>query len=70
MTKSTALLMSHFTDKKGPVMGRGDIRSRKGKIFAKSFGNRRPHPHNRKNKGAAQRSPTRVLSVSPDRQRT
>jgi ribosomal small subunit protein bTHX len=37
-------------------MGRGDIRTRKGKIFAKSFGNRRPAPHDRKNKGAAPRT--------------
>lgn len=31
-------------------MARGDQRSRKGKIGAKSFGKTRPRHHNRKNK--------------------
>ena len=34
-------------------MGRGDKSSRKGKIAAGSFGNRRPHKHHRRNKGVA-----------------
>jgi ribosomal small subunit protein bTHX len=33
-------------------MGRGDIRTRKGKIYAGSFGKSRPRHHNRKNKKA------------------
>jgi ribosomal small subunit protein bTHX len=34
-------------------MGRGDQRSRKGKISAGSFGNTRPQKHNKKKKTAA-----------------
>jgi len=41
-------------------MGRGDKRTCKGKIFAGSFGNRRPAHHNRKNKPPAQPAPARV----------
>ncbi len=37
-------------------MGRGDVRTRRGKIFAKSFGNRRPSHQNRKNKRGAKGS--------------
>mgnify|MGYP001551660537 CR=1 FL=1 len=36
-------------------MGRGDIRSRKGKIFAGSFGNRRKRGRNRRKTATARR---------------
>ena len=36
-------------------MGRGDIKTRKGKTFAGSFGNRRPHKDDKNKRGAAVR---------------
>lgn len=36
-------------------MGRGDNSTRKGKIFAGSFGNRRPHKHKRRSTAAPPR---------------
>ncbi|MBN1509889.1 MAG: 30S ribosomal protein THX [Sedimentisphaerales bacterium] len=58
-----------FVHKKGPAMGRGDMRSRKGKISAKSFGKRRPRHHNRKNKGPGNRSVDRSPPAPRDRHR-
>ena len=41
-------------------MGKGDRKSRKGKIWRGSFGNRRPRKKNRKNKGSkSQEAPAR-----------
>jgi ribosomal small subunit protein bTHX len=36
-------------------MGRGDIRTRKGKIFARSFGNRRKRAHRPRKTATARR---------------
>ncbi len=45
--------VGHAYYKEESIMGRGDIRTRKGKIFAKSFGKRRPHDRFAKHKGTA-----------------
>ena len=48
------------TYRKELFMGRGDKRTCKGKIFAGSWGNRRPAHHNRKNKPPVQAATTRA----------